>query len=354
MQQKKFFVLSAVFWLIFTFSGSGLCTGNTAQAFSQDNKINQKQLIPGGSCIGVTLATDGVLVVDISDINTSDTFLPSPAKKAGIKPGDLIQSFNGTKIETVDDLENAISASNGTDSKITLNRDGNSREILIKPICTATENEFKIGAWVKDAASGIGTLTFYDPQTSAFGALGHGICDPDTNEIMKIQNGNILAASIVSVDKGEKGVPGELNGIFKENDTILGEINKNNECGIFGTSKKDVCKNSTAVPIALRSEVSVGPAQILTCVHGETVEAFAIEISKIMPKSSAVQKGMIIKITDEKLLSKTGGIVRGMSGSPIIQNGRIVGAVTHVFVNDPTRGYGIFIENMLAEAEKIK
>ena len=349
MQQKKFWVLSAVFWLIFTFSGSNLYTGNTAQVFSPDNEIRKKQVIPGGSCIGVTLATDGVLVVDISDINTSDSFLPSPAKKAGIKPGDLIQSFNGTKIETVDDLENAISASNGTDSKITLNRDGNSREVLIKPVCATAEKEFKIGAWVKDAASGIGTLTFYDPKTSAFGALGHGICDPDTKEIMKIQNGNILAASIVSVDKGEKGIPGELNGIFKESDTILGEINKNNECGIFGTAEKSVYTSKPAIPIATRSEVTVGPAKILTCIHGEIVEEFSIEISKIMPKTSAVQKGMIIKITDEKLLSKTGGIVRGMSGSPIIQNGKLIGAITHVFINDPARGYGIFIENMLAD-----
>lgn len=347
MQQKRFFVLSAVFWLIFTFSGSNLYTCNTEQVFSQNTEMNQKQLIPGGNCIGVTLATDGVLVVDISDINASGSFLPSPAKKAGLKPGDLIQSFNGTKIETVDDLEGAISASNGTDSKVTLNRDGCTREILIKPVSAAGDKKFKIGAWVKDAASGIGTLTFYDPQTSSFGALGHGICDPDTNEIMKIQSGNILAASIVSVDKGENGVPGELNGIFKESDTSLGAINKNNECGIFGTAEKNVYTSNAAIPIATRSEVVVGPAKILTCIHGDKVEEFSIEISKIMPKSYAVQKGMIIKITDEKLLSQTGGIVRGMSGSPIIQNGKLIGAITHVFINEPARGYGIFIENML-------
>lgn len=354
MRQKRYFVFSAIVWLIFTFSGSKFLTNNAAQAFSQSSDISQKQLVPGGSCIGVTLSTDGVLVVDVSDICVSGKTLPSPAKKAGIKPGDLIQSFNGLKTETVDDLTNAISASGGSDSKITLSRNGSNRELLIKPVLTEVKECFRIGAWVKDAASGIGTLTFYDPQTSYFGALGHGICDSDTSDIMKISSGNIVPASIVSVSKGEKGVPGELNGIFKESDAVLGDIQTNNDCGIFGSATTSICKDNTAIPVAARSEVTTGQAYILACVQGEAVEKYEIEISKIMPKTSAVQKGMIIKITDERLLSKTGGIVRGMSGSPVIQNGKLVGAVTHVFVNDPTRGYGIFIENMLSEAEKIK
>jgi stage IV sporulation protein B len=225
---------------------------------------------------------------------------------------------------------------------------------LVTPKVSQSDGSFKIGAWVKDAASGIGTLTFYDPDSKSFAALGHGICDTETGELLTIGNGQILASSIVSIDKGEKGIPGELNGIFKDDSPILGEIKSNNNCGIFGTSESDLLSTANRIPVAARDEVKPGSAYILANIEGNKIEKFNIEIIRIMPKAISSQKGMIIRITDEKLISKTGGIVQGMSGSPILQNGRIVGAVTHVFVNDPTRGYGIFIENMLAEAEKAK
>lgn len=353
MNLKKSIAFSMIFSLILSFSGSVSFTDSTLCTATADNHPTEGWLVPGGRSIGVTLATDGVLVVDVSDVVSASGKHFSPAKDAGLKAGDLIQSFNGSKTFTVDDLNKAISCSKGKDSTVVISRNGGLREILIKPQKSQSDGRFKIGAWVKDAASGIGTLTFYDPATNTFGALGHGICDPETGKILTIDNGSILDSSIVSVNKGEKGIPGELNGIFKDETETLGTITKNNSAGIFGTATSCPSENTDSIPIATRTEVKTGAAYILANVEGSKVEKFNIEILKIMPKAISVQKGMVIHITDKRLLDKTGGIVRGMSGSPIIQNGKLVGAVTHVFVNDPTRGYGIFIENMLAEAEKI-
>ena len=354
MNRKKAVILSLIFSIIFSVSGSET-SGFQAPSLAVSTEVSaEKTVIPGGKCIGVALSTDGVLVVDVSDVVSSDGKHTSPAKDAGIKSGDLIQSFNGNEIESVSDLNTAINSSGGKASSVKLNRNGNIREVLITPKVSQSDGGFKIGAWVKDAASGIGTLTFYDPDTKSFAALGHGICDSETGNLLTVGDGNILSSSIVSIDKGEKGVPGELNGIFKDDEPILGKITDNNDCGIFGTCESNILTGTQTVPIADRDEVKLGSAYILANVEGNSIEKFDIEIIRIMPKAISSQKGMIIRITDEKLLNKTGGIVQGMSGSPVIQNGKLVGAVTHVFVNDPTRGYGIFIENMLAEAEKIK
>lgn len=311
-----------------------------------------KTVIPGGRCIGVTLNTAGVLVVELSDIVTADGQHLSPAKNAGVKIGDLIQSFDNHSISTVAELTSAISASGGKSCALQINRDGKTTELLVEPKASNADGSFKIGAWVKDAASGIGTLTFYDPETKKFAALGHGICDPETGKIIPIHDGSILSSTIVSIDKGEKGFPGELNGIFKENSPLLGTISQNSETGIHGTATAELFDGGTPIPIADRKSVTPGKAEIFANIEGSAVEKFDAEIIKIIPKTISNQKDFIIRITDAKLINKTGGIVQGMSGSPIIQNGKLVGAVTHVFVNDPTRGYGIFIENMLAEAEK--
>ncbi len=309
-------------------------------------------LIPGGQAIGVTLFTNGVLVVDVSDVVASSGKHLSPAKDAGLKSGDLIEVFNGTKISTVKDLNTAINKSSGQKSSITVNRQGSTRDILITPIESKSDGKFKIGAFVKDAASGIGTLTFYNPKTMEFGALGHGISDSETNQLISISKGDVLPSSIVSVEKGSKGIPGELNGIFDENETPLGTIKENTESGIFGISENGFSSESEALPILSRDEVKLGSAYIISSIEGRNAQKYQIEILKIMPKAFSPQKGMVIEITDESLLQKTGGIVRGMSGSPIIQDGKLVGAVTHVFVNDPSRGYGIFIENMLSELSR--
>lgn len=342
--------LSAVLF----FSGSENLSGNPGlettpcSSIAEDAVITSKKVIPGGNSIGVVLCCDGVLVVSTADVTTTDGSHRSPAKDAGIKPGDVIKSFNKSPVTTVEKLNTAISTCNGKRSAVVLERNNKAIETLLIPSLSARDGTYRIGAWVKDAASGIGTMTFYDPETKSFAALGHGICDPETGNILNIDTGSILNSTIVSVNKGTNGVPGELNGVFIEDKQALGEIKKNCNTGIYGIMDIDSF-SSAPIPIAKRDEVTEGKASILANIEGQKVEEFEIEISKILPKALSAQKSFIIKVTDKSLLSKTGGIVQGMSGSPIIQDGKLVGAVTHVFVNDPTRGYGIFIENMLAE-----
>jgi stage IV sporulation protein B len=306
--------------------------------------------------VGITLSTNGVLVVEHSEIISRNNQAICPAKNAGIKVGDLIQSFDGKKISTVDQLQAAISSSSKSKIPIEICRNGKILNLFIEPVTSQKDNTSKIGVWVKDTASGIGTLTYYDPENNFFAALGHGICDPNTEEVISIQTGFISNSAIVSVEKGQKGIPGELNGIIKKDESALGEIVKNTTSGIYGklnTTPKEI-GSLNAVQTATRNEVKLGKVKIVANITDNKIEEFDAEIIKLLPKTLSYQKGFVIQITDKTLIDKTGGIVQGMSGSPIIQNGKLVGAVTHVFVNDPTRGYGIFIENMLAEAEKIK
>jgi stage IV sporulation protein B len=210
------------------------------------------------------------------------------------------------------------------------------------------DKKYHIGLWVRDSTAGIGTLTFYDPKTSAFGALGHGITDIDTGLLMPVDSGEIIESSILGIKVGKSGVPGELKGVFIE-DMRLGTIENNSEFGIYGKLSDNAANKITGklYPIGLRSEIKEGPAVILSNIDGKSIAEFEIEIQKVSRQNINGSKGMIIKVTDQKLLEATGGIVQGMSGSPIIQNGKIIGAVTHVLVNDPTKGYGIFIEGML-------
>ena len=321
--------------------------------FSMPAFADEKTLIPVGKSIGVTLSTDGVMIVGVSEMQTPDGIVQSPAETAGIRPGDMIKEFNGAHISNVEELTKAVSASEGKNSEIVIRRNDKTIETLITPRLSSDDGSLKIGAWVKDAASGIGTMTYLNPSDNTFAALGHGICDVETGSIIAHDEGNILSSTIVSVEKGVRGTPGELKGVFSEDRCILGKVTKNTHCGIFGSvdSSKSITTSSTPLPIASREEIAPGPAHILTNVEGNIVEQFSVEIVRVLPQNTSASKDMIIKITDEKLISKTGGIVQGMSGSPVLQNGKLVGAVTHVFVNDPTRGYGIFIENMLAEAE---
>ncbi len=348
MRCKKSIAITLALFFIFSFSGNIVPFESELSMPALSTANQEKCLVPDGRSIGVMLSTNGALIVDFMDIDSSNGEVPSPARVAGLKAGDLIQGFDGKKISNVAELVSAIAASAGKSSALTLSRNGKKSEVLIKPEVSKNDGSLKIGAWVKDAASGIGTLTFFDPDTKAFAALGHGICDAETGKLLPVESGSILSAGIVSVSKGEKGVPGELNGIFKNDSETLGEISKNSEAGISGIASKSFAANGTPIPIGHRENVKVGSASVLTTINGSLPQKFDIEIIKIMPKVISQQKGFVIQITDEKLLEKTGGIVQGMSGSPILQNGRIVGAVTHVFVNDPTRGYGIFIEDMLS------
>lgn len=313
--------------------------------------IDAPKLVPCGNSIGVKLYTDGLMVVGVSNFPSDDGSIVSPAKTAGVKKGDIIHSVNGVAVNSSAKFTSQVESQGGGAVNISLTRNGNAMEYAITP-CRDSTGKFKLGIWVRSSVAGIGTMTFYNPSNGTYGALGHGIADGDTGMMVPISRGEVLGAEISAVKKGERGIPGELRGNFKKDSTI-GAVESNTECGIYGRAL-NFTSNGEPMPVASRNEIQEGKAQIMCCIDGETVDTYDVEIQKISHRKNAVTKCMVIKVTDPVLLEKTGGILQGMSGSPILQNGKIVGAVTHVFVNDPTRGYGIFIENMLAETEKIK
>ncbi len=317
--------------------------------------LPKMSVIPCGNTVGVKLYTDGMLVIGTSEIQGADGRSYTPWKDASIYEGDYIETVNNIKIKDAQHLIYLVAASKGRTLDLGIRRKGKLLNTTITPIKASQDYQYKLGLWVRDSTAGIGTLTFYDPDTRYFGALGHGITDIDTGELLTVGNGNILSSSILSVRKGVKGSPGELKGIFTHYDASIGEIKKNSECGIFGKLSKDAQHKylNEPIPIALRSQVREGRAYILSNVKGEKIEQYEIEVQKVMRQNDESSKGMIIKITDPRLINITGGIVQGMSGSPIIQDELIIGAVTHVFINDPTRGYGIFIDWMLKNAGEL-
>lgn len=297
-------------------------------------------LIPGGTPIGIKILTEGIIVVKVQQ--------GSPADNAGIKQGDNITSANGKKLTSSTELSQIISGAKDTEIKITYLRDGKENSTSFIPEYSKQEGTYKAGIWIKDSSAGVGTLTFIDPETGIFGALGHPVSDCDTGNLLPLGSGEIVNAVITGCEKGESGIPGELFGSFASN-LASGKIIKNCEQGIFGLTTTTPC--GEALPIAFRPEVKIGKATVLTTVEGTTPKEYEVEIERIVQSPSARSKNIIVKVTDPKLLEITGGIVQGMSGSPIIQDGKLVGAITHVFVSDPTRGYGIFIEDMLKEAD---
>ncbi|MGN0178287.1 MAG: SpoIVB peptidase [Monoglobaceae bacterium] len=307
-------------------------------------------LIPVGKTVGITVSMDGVSVVNTAEFETSDGKMCSPAAESGILPGDKLIELNGRKITSVHDLEDATKNLKAEEMTIVYERGGDRHEAGITPRADISDGRLRIGVWVKDSASGIGTITYLDPESKSFGALGHGICT-SSGSLIGITGGSISEAEISSVKKGEKGAPGELSGTFSDKNKVLGEVSSNTDTGVFGHISADAEDlGAAAVPVAKRDEVHEGDAKIMSNTEGSSISEYSVKITKINDDESS-HKGMIIKVTDSALLEKTGGIVQGMSGSPIIQDGKLVGAITHVFINDPTRGYAIFIENMLAEAE---
>lgn len=306
--------------------------------------FTETHLIPGGIPFGVRFFTEGVIVVGTSDIET-EKGVSNPAKNAGIKTADVIVAINGAPISTVDEISRLIEGSKGETISISVIREGKPYTLSLKPVMSDTEKKYKSGIWLRDTAAGIGTVTFINPENNAFGGLGHGICDVDTGTLMPLRRGTIVNASIDNVVRGKSEVPGELKGKFKDNSgTLLSNTNN----GIFGilTNAQISPENATPLPIGLRSEIKEGKAVILSTVDNNGVREFEIEIIKIY-KNSNDSKNFLVKITDPELIEITGGIVQGMSGSPVIQDGKIIGAVTHVLVSDPAKGYGIFIDNML-------
>lgn len=308
---------------------------------------------PGGQPIGIKLSMKGVLVVALSDITTDKGKVTSPSANAGIQIGDSILKINKTEIDSSEDVLREVNRSQGKKIILTIDRKGQNIKKEVTPIKSNLDDGYKIGLWIRDSTAGVGTLTFYDSKTNKFAALGHPITDMDTGTILSISKGQIVTSSIMSIKKGLRGNPGELKGIFVNEDMILGSIYKNCPCGIYGKSTTPLY-NSIAnkpVKIALRDEIKEGPAKILTTVDGDQPKYYDIQIVKLLQQDSPGPKSMLIKVTDPILLQKTGGIVQGMSGSPIIQNGKLVGAVTHVLVNKPDTGYGIYVEWMIKDAD---
>ena len=312
--------------------------------------VSNDLLIPGGMPIGIYMETDGVMVLGTELLEGADGLNYEPAKHL-VKSGDYIVGINGQPIENKRELLEAVKNLDSDEVILKLRRDGEVIDVKIKPVKTAGK-QYQLGIWVRDNAQGLGTITFLNGK-SQFGALGHGIHDVDTNELLDIIDGALYETSIKDIQKGKSGTPGGMEGIIVYNNyNVLGTISKNTESGIYGIVNRidSLFENQTPMEIGKKEEIETGDATIRCAVDG-SVKDYKIKITKVDLFCREVNKGIVLEVTDPELLKLTGGIVQGMSGSPIMQNGKIVGAVTHVFVQDATKGYGIFIENMLKNIE---
>ena len=322
------------------FCAALLLFGSSALA-AEDGSTAPRTLIPVGHTVGIKMYAHGVLVVDLPEGTT-------PARQCGLKKGDVILQCGGTAVTSTEQFQAMLQDSCGTAVELEVRRSGDRRTVSVTPEETA-DGGYAIGAWIRDSMAGIGTVTYYDPETGNFGALGHGINDVDTRQLMPFASGEILPSSVKAVKRGESGSAGQLKGDF-DLTSSLGILYANTECGVFGRADGPLLPEmGEALPVASAEEICTGPAVIRCNVEGDRVADYAVEIVRLFDDPGD-PRDLLLKVTDPQLLTLTGGIVQGMSGSPIIQDGRIVGAVTHVLVNDPTRGYGIFIENMLDAA----
>lgn len=313
------------------------------------NVIPNTKVIPVGKAIGMKLYTDGVLVVGMSEINGK-----KPYENTGIQEGDRIIEINNEKVDSTDELIETVNKSNGKQIAVKYKRNEDIITTSIEPAKT-DDDQYKLGLWVRDAAAGVGTMTFYEPSSGMFAALGHGITDIDTSDLIQIANGELVTTNILSIVKGEKGTPGEIRGTI-ENGVSFGNIYKNTKYGVYGNvlNKSRLELNSAEeIEVALRNEIKTGKAQILCELQDGKIERYEIEIQKLFINNNEDNKSMVIKVTDKRLIEKTGGIIQGMSGAPIIQNGKFVGAVTHVLVNDPTIGYGVFADIMIKQLKEV-
>ena len=314
------------------------------------NVIPKTTVIPLGKAIGMKMYTKGVLVVGMSEIEGN-----KPYENSGIQTGDKIIEINNKKINNTEELIECVNSSNGKSVQITYISDNKEEVTNILPVKTG-ENEYKLGLWVRDAAAGVGTASFYDIETGKIAALGHGITDVDTGDLVTISNGELITTNVLSISKGEEGEPGEIRGTI-EGGNKIGNVEKNTSLGIFGeVSGKNYLgiKDSDAIDVANRNEIKEGKAYIICELETGKKGKYEIEIEKIYTANNHDNKSMLIKITDSTLLEKTGGIIQGMSGSPIIQNGKLIGAVTHVLVNNPTEGYAVFADMMLKQMKSVE
>ena len=315
--------------------------------------LPRTKVIPIGSLAGVKLYTSGVLVVGMSEIKGEDEKEYKPYENTGIKEGDTIIEINNTNIATTEELITEVNKSEGKDIRIKYIHEQESLECSIKPVKTG-KREYKLGLWVRDSAAGVGTVTFYSQENNSFAALGHGIQDIDTDQLINISSGEFVTTKILGINKGSKGNPGRIQGTL-EGQQNIGTITQNTKFGIYGKvdniSSINIDKTKE-LEVATRDEIKTGKAQILTTLENGKPETYEIEIEKIYKDNNYDNKSMKIKVTDKNLLEKTGGIIQGMSGSPIIQNNKFIGAVTHVLVNEPEQGYAIFGDIMLKQLYK--
>ncbi len=312
------------------------------------SELKAKKLYPGGIPFGIKFITEGVLIVGFCDFKMQGQSV-NPSSAAGLKIGDRILSIGSKALSSAEELTKIVEESGGKPLPIIYTRDGNKKETVITPAYSDNEGVYKTGLYVKDSGAGIGTVSYIDPETLEFGGLGHGICEGDSGVLIPISKGSVVDVNINGIKKGEVGAPGELRGYFSSG--RVGSLLVNNDCGVFGTlAKKPINLPTEPLSIGLKNELKNGKASIYTTLDGCIPKQYEIEISNIK-LNEARGKCFTVTVTDKALLDKTGGIVQGMSGSPIIQNGKLVGAVTHVLINDPTTGYGIFIENMLNAAQ---
>lgn len=322
--------------------------GNTVKQINV-TRLENIEVIPVGKIIGLKLYTNGVLIVGMSEIENVNHQKERPYENLNIQEGDTILKVNDLEIQTIENLQKEINKSDGKNIDLTiLKEDGTIETSNIKPV-KVSNTEYKLGLWVKDAATGVGTLTYYEPNSKSFAALGHGITDSDTDKLIDIDSGNIVTSKIVSIQKGEQGKPGEIRGSIINQPTI-GKVYKNTEFGIYGelTNLSNIKFNySNKLKVALRDEIQEGNAKVLCSVDGNETEEYDIKIEKIYKDNNEDNKSMLIEVTDKNLINKTGGIIRGLSGAPIIQNGKFIGAITNVLVNSPTKGYAIFGDIMI-------
>lgn len=318
--------------------------------------VDELQVAVLGTPFGMKLYTEGVLVIDLTEVESTKGRV-SPAKLAGIKKGDYILSVDGQNIYSNEDLSAIVEKSKGKEMRFLIKRNGKNIYLNVSAVLSSETESYKLGIWIRDSSAGIGTLTFYSPANDVLCGLGHGICDEDTGDLLELNSGEIVTAEILSIEKGSVGSPGQLKGKFGFK--TLGNIDNNCDRGIYSVLKGSM-KTDELIEISLKQEISDGQAQILSTIEGDTPKLYSCKI-KVRPSSyHSKTQNMIVTVTDKDLLESTGGIVQGMSGSPIIQNGKLIGAVTHVLVDDPTSGYAIFAENMLeiahnvAEEEQLK
>ena len=316
-------------------------------AAAESAEAGTRMVIPVGKAVGIKLFSDGVLVVGLSPVET-DEGSRYPGRDSGLKTGDLITHIDGEEVDTIEEIQKAVAQRQGDSLAIQAVRGQQQLQLTVSPV-ENSQGVYQLGVWLRDSMAGIGTMTFYDPDSQMFAALGHGINDVDTAMLMPLESGSIMPASVADVKKGTSGQPGELHGEF-DLTTDLGTLYANTSRGIFGhLAQQTLVQNLQPVPVARQDEVKVGEAEIRSNIRGDQVETFSIRITRVSDTGDGT-RSLMLEVTDPRLLESTGGIVQGMSGSPILQNGKLVGAVTHVLVNDPTRGYGILAQDMLDQA----